>query len=566
MTNETGQGLERLSWLPDRDEAENGLFIAGQKYYDVYFTGGTISGIDIEDATFISPNFTGTATFENIDVNGTATLDGLTDLNQVRNIRSYFTLGNPASAQGISVYGNIRHFADQYILQCTDTSAFIYVDFSGTATTGDTITISFIFGAYNIPLSYTMQPGDTVGDLALIFSDLIEANPILYSAPTDRNPAGGGAPGQILNSDGIGTRLFLDYNVTVPMTMTSNVTGAATEIITLPNGGSPLPEILDANPVIDIQRIPGVAPAPQSNIGQLRFISSRSDSPVQANTVYTSINVTVKNSTAGSITGQLEFILPNGNGSGGNGWYMGGTTDSGGLFGVNTTGGNTGNDTINGKGFFINGNSIYKGAAGGSAAASGLTLTAANIINGSFQRQTQPNATDTFPTAASIVAALPMAKVGDVFRFTAVNQMTGNWDLLANTGVTIGTATGNITIGGLNSITFECYVSNVGSGTEQVIIYGAGRNYASRIGTEAIATNAEFYPLFAASTTNGYQVPNLDAGISYNPSLNQLSTTYQFLANSADPTTPTGGGILYTKAGALYFKGSSGTVTPIAPA
>ncbi len=47
MTNETGQGLERLSWLPDRDGAENGLFIAGQKYYDVYFTGGEISGVTI---------------------------------------------------------------------------------------------------------------------------------------------------------------------------------------------------------------------------------------------------------------------------------------------------------------------------------------------------------------------------------------------------------------------------------------------------------------------------------------------------------------------------------------
>ena len=45
MTNETSQGLERISYLPDRDDAENGLFIAGQKYYDVLFTGGTITGI-----------------------------------------------------------------------------------------------------------------------------------------------------------------------------------------------------------------------------------------------------------------------------------------------------------------------------------------------------------------------------------------------------------------------------------------------------------------------------------------------------------------------------------------
>ncbi len=47
MTNETGQGLERISWLPDRDDSENGAYIAGQKYYDVYFTGGTITGITL---------------------------------------------------------------------------------------------------------------------------------------------------------------------------------------------------------------------------------------------------------------------------------------------------------------------------------------------------------------------------------------------------------------------------------------------------------------------------------------------------------------------------------------
>lgn len=48
MTNETGQGLERISWLPERDATDNGIYIAGQKYYDVYFTGGTISGVTID--------------------------------------------------------------------------------------------------------------------------------------------------------------------------------------------------------------------------------------------------------------------------------------------------------------------------------------------------------------------------------------------------------------------------------------------------------------------------------------------------------------------------------------
>lgn len=45
MTNETIQGLKRVSWLPDRDATDNGTLIAGQEYYDVEFTGGSITGI-----------------------------------------------------------------------------------------------------------------------------------------------------------------------------------------------------------------------------------------------------------------------------------------------------------------------------------------------------------------------------------------------------------------------------------------------------------------------------------------------------------------------------------------
>jgi hypothetical protein len=39
-----------------------------------------------------------------------------------------------------------------------------------------------------------------------------------------------------------------------------------------------------------------------------------------------------------------------------------------------------------------------------------------------------------------------------------------------------------------------------------------------------------------------------------------------FLANQTAPATPTGGGVMYVEGGALKYKGSSGTVTTIAPA
>lgn len=47
----TYQALDRLSYLPDRALEDNGLCIAGQKYYDVYFTGGDIDGVTIGGTT-----------------------------------------------------------------------------------------------------------------------------------------------------------------------------------------------------------------------------------------------------------------------------------------------------------------------------------------------------------------------------------------------------------------------------------------------------------------------------------------------------------------------------------
>jgi hypothetical protein len=47
----TVQALKRLSWLPDRDTADNGTLIAGQEYYDVEFAGGTISNVILSNVT-----------------------------------------------------------------------------------------------------------------------------------------------------------------------------------------------------------------------------------------------------------------------------------------------------------------------------------------------------------------------------------------------------------------------------------------------------------------------------------------------------------------------------------
>lgn len=47
----TYQALERLTYMPDRDALKNGNVIAGQNYYDIYFTGGSITGVAISGLT-----------------------------------------------------------------------------------------------------------------------------------------------------------------------------------------------------------------------------------------------------------------------------------------------------------------------------------------------------------------------------------------------------------------------------------------------------------------------------------------------------------------------------------
>ena len=54
----TFQSLERLTRMPD-DTGVTGDVIAGQKYYDVYFTGGAISGVTISSATFTNNTISG---------------------------------------------------------------------------------------------------------------------------------------------------------------------------------------------------------------------------------------------------------------------------------------------------------------------------------------------------------------------------------------------------------------------------------------------------------------------------------------------------------------------------
>lgn len=62
---------------------------------------------------------------------------------------------------------------------------------------------------------------------------------------------------------------------------------------------------------------------------------------------------------------------------------------------------------------------------------------------------------------------------------------------------------------------------------------------ANNVATTQVSTNASFFPLFVASSTNGNQAVDLGTGLTFNPSTNTLSTTTFSGALSGNATTAT---------------------------
>jgi hypothetical protein len=102
--------------------------------------------------------------------------------------------------------------------------------------------------------------------------------------------------------------------------------------------------------------------------------------------------------------------------------------------------------------------------------ASGVTLTAAQIVEGLITRTGAGPYTDTTPTAALIVAAIPGAEVGSSFEFIVTNGMRGALTISGGTGVTISSAEAVIPAG--YSREFIARVTNATTSSEAVTITG----------------------------------------------------------------------------------------------
>ena len=112
------------------------------------------------------------------------------------------------------------------------------------------------------------------------------------------------------------------------------------------------------------------------------------------------------------------------------------------------------------------------------------------------------------------------------------------------------------------------FSSGTGSVTERMRITSAGALQLSDINSPndintSIFSNSDVLE-FEAFGTNGAIAFSTGSSVSERMRI-QADGTIK-IANSSEPSTPSGGGVLYVQNGALKFKGSSGTITTIANA
>jgi hypothetical protein len=108
------------------------------------------------------------------------------------------------------------------------------------------------------------------------------------------------------------------------------------------------------------------------------------------------------------------------------------------------------------------------------ATASALTLTAAQILGGLILRD--PNGagrTDTLPTAALLVAAIPGCQVGSSFQFDIRNTADAAETITIAAG-SGGTVSGTATIAQNNTKRFLVRITAIAAGSETYTIYSIG--------------------------------------------------------------------------------------------
>ena len=133
-------------------------------------------------------------------------------------------------------------------------------------------------------------------------------------------------------------------------------------------------------------------------------------------------------------------------------------------------------------------------------------------------------------TNATNVATTQVSNNASYFPLFVASSTNGNQPCDLGTGITFNPSTNTLT-----TTTF----SGALSGNATTATTATTATNATNVATTQVSTNASFFPLFVASSTNGNQACDLGTGITFNPSTNTLSTTTFSGALSGNATTAT---------------------------
>lgn len=122
---------------------------------------------------------------------------------------------------------------------------------------------------------------------------------------------------------------------------------------------------------------------------------------------------------------------------------------------------------------YVKGSLLTQGAPATLSNAAGQTLSTAQMLNAVLLRSGAAGVTDTTPTAAALVAALPGVVAGQSYIWTIRNANSGTLTLAAGSGVTLASGNTNTT-STVNAHYWLVQFTNVTPSSEAVTIYSLG--------------------------------------------------------------------------------------------
>ncbi len=158
------------------------------------------------------------------------------------------------------------------------------------------------------------------------------------------------------------------------------------------------------------------------------------------------------------------------------------------------------------------------------------TTTFVGALTGNASTATSAT-TATTATNATNVGTVSSSTNASFFPLMVAASANGNQVPKLGTGLTFNPSTNTLTtttfVGALtgNASTATTATSCTSATSATSATTATTATNATNIATVSTATNASFFPVFAASSTDGNQAPNLGTGLTFNPSTNTLSTT-----------------------------------------